>query len=237
MEEFGLPDSTYTHLGVGSRRQAKVNHAARKSRDDAMRSTDTMGYQLEPKLEAVLAALCAELGPMFKTQVVKLPYLVDVVANRVLGRPITRSTHQTWEHGVVTREAYRFFSHEDVGPLFTETKHEYSESGARFGLADGASVPDLSPEEQAVIEFVAKEFGDLPPSRLGDLTKLMNTELGADDWGSNTEARTDREAYLRLQDRWQELGERLPVLDLEDRELWGKRMDKSPMTHLRRSFA
>lgn len=194
-------------------------------------------YKLEPKLEAVLATLCAELGPMFKTQVVKLPYLVDVVANRVLGRSITRGTHQTWEHGVVTREAYRFFSHEDVGPLFTETKHEYSESGARFGLAEDALAPELSPEERTIVELVAQEFGDLTPSRLGDLTKLMNTELSADSWGSNTEARTDREAYLRLQDRWQELGERLLVLNLEDRELWGKRMDRSPLAHLRRSFA
>ena len=51
------------------------------------------------------------------------------------------------------------------------------------------------------------------------------------------EARFDEETDLRPQDRWQELGERLLVLDLEDRELWGERMDDSPLTHLRRSFA
>lgn len=202
-----------------------------------MPRTKTKGYRLEPKLEAVLAALCVDLGPMFKTQVVKLPYLVDVVANRVLGHPITPGTHQTWEHGVVTREAYRFFSHEDVGPLFTEEKHEYSESGSRFGVAPDAPAPKLSLKERAIVQFVAEEFGDLPPARLGDLTKLMNTELPPRAWGSNTEARTDEVAYLRLQERWQELGERLAALDLEDRELWGERMNESPLTHLRRSFA
>lgn len=197
----------------------------------------TQRFRLEPKLEAVLAALCAELGPMFKTQVVKLPYLVDVVAERVLGRRITSGTHQTWEHGVVTREAYRFFSHENVSPLFEEQKHEYSESGSLFSLSEDAAPSGLSPEELAIVEYVAEELGDLPPTRLGDLTKLLNTELEADAWGSNTEARTDEEAYLRLQERWQELGDRLPALDLEDRDLWGERMDKSPMSHLRRSFA
>jgi len=230
--------STYTGANPEAFRARQTErHEVPKAGNDAMPTTTTTSYHLEPKLEAVLAALCAELGPMFKTQVVKLPYLVDVVAKRVLGHPITSGTHQTWEHGVVTREAYRFFSHEDVGPLFTETKHEYSESGSRFGIAPDAPAPELSPDERAVVQFVAEEFGDLPPTRLGDLTKLMNTELPPDAWGSNTEARTDEEAYLRLQDRWQELGERLLVLDLEDRELWGERMDDSPLTHLRRTFA
>jgi len=230
--------STYTEASPDATRAHQTERReVPKTGNETMPTTTTTGYRLEPKLEAVLAALCAEMGPMFKTQVVKLPYLVDVVAHRVLGHPITSGTHQTWEHGVVTREAYRFFSHEEVGPLFTETKHEYSESGARFGIAEGAPAPALSPEERAVVRFVAEEFGDLAPTRLGDLTKLMNTELPPDAWGSNTEARTDDEAYLRLQTRWQELGERLPVLDLEDRELWGERMDESPLTHLRRSFA
>ena len=39
---------------------------------------------MNPKLSAVLARLCERLGPLFSTQAVKLPYLVDVGSGLVL---------------------------------------------------------------------------------------------------------------------------------------------------------
>ncbi|HYU33237.1 MAG TPA: hypothetical protein VEW48_13840 [Thermoanaerobaculia bacterium] len=67
---------------------------------------------MNPRLRAVLARLCDRLGPMYKTQAVKLPYLVDVIAKNTLGHVIAGGTYQAWEHGVVTREVYRFVEHE-----------------------------------------------------------------------------------------------------------------------------
>src|SRR5436305_431780 len=96
---------------------------------------------MNPKLTAVLARLCERLGPLFSTQAVKLPYLVDVIANQVLGQPIANGTYQTWEHGVVAKEVFRFIKHEvrektAADALFRVEPHPYSESGKRIALAE-----------------------------------------------------------------------------------------------------
>jgi hypothetical protein len=58
---------------------------------------------LPPKLAAVLARLATQNGGSLTiAQAAVLPYLVDVVAMRVLGRPITGATHvciadEEWE--------------------------------------------------------------------------------------------------------------------------------------------
>src|SRR4051812_44426009 len=70
---------------------------------------------LPPKLEAVLIRL-AKIGPINMTHAVKLPYLVDVVANHVLGKPITEGHHEAWKWGVVTSEAWRYLSDADKDP-------------------------------------------------------------------------------------------------------------------------
>ena len=61
---------------------------------------DTLNSNNE-KLILVLERICERLGSVNKTQAVKLPYLVDTVAARVLGRPITSAAYETWRHGVV----------------------------------------------------------------------------------------------------------------------------------------
>ena len=50
--------------------------------------TESAQISLPDKLKAVLARLCEQLGPITRTKAVKLPYLVDVVANQVLGHAI-----------------------------------------------------------------------------------------------------------------------------------------------------
>ncbi len=57
---------------------------------DFRRLFPSRGPTLDPKLKAVLARLCEKRGSLFKTQAVKLPYLVDVVATHVLGESITQ---------------------------------------------------------------------------------------------------------------------------------------------------
>ena len=190
---------------------------------------------MDRKLEAVLAQLCARLGPLFKTLAVKLPYLVDVIACQTLGRRVTSATHQTWEHGVVTREVYGFITHGTVDPLFCLETHDYSESGSRISLCGDLPIC-LDDEERRVVDLVADEFGGMTPERLGELTKRLNTEVPTEEWGSNKEARVDEEAYLRLDRRWQELGEQLTRLDLGDRRLWSGPINEDPLAHLKASF-
>jgi hypothetical protein len=50
---------------------------------------------LPPKLAAVMTRLARRAGPagLPPSHLATLPYLVDVVAMRVLGRPITEGTH------------------------------------------------------------------------------------------------------------------------------------------------
>ena len=192
--------------------------------------------RLSPKLAAVLARLCERLGPLYTTQAVKLPYLVDVVANHVLGRPIAGGTYETWEHGVVTREIFRFVKYESSAPVFRLEKHAFSESGKRIALAGGPLHTRLTPKELEVVDFVAQEYGRMPVEQLGHLTKRLNTEVGPDGWGTNRRAAMDEDAYLRLSPDWQELCERIAGENLDDRSRWSEPIQENPKAHFRRAL-
>jgi uncharacterized phage-associated protein len=189
-------------------------------------------------MRAVLARLCERAGPLFTTQAVKLPYLVDVVAKKVLGRAIAEGTYQAWEHGVVAREVFRFLKHETAtDPLFRVQPHGYSESGMRVSLAGPAPAEgELSPEETAVVDFIADEYGPIPPEQLGHITKRLNTEIAPGKWGSNTRAAVDEEAFLRLSPEWQSLCERIGNEDLLNRALWSEPINSDPMAHFLRAL-
>jgi uncharacterized phage-associated protein len=193
---------------------------------------------MNPKLVAVLAHLCKRLGPLFSTQAVKLPYLVDVVASQVLGQPIANGTYQTWEHGVVTKEVFRFIKHGAQGDeIFRVESHQYSESGKLISLA---AEPDsgfgLGPEELAIIDFVADEYGHIAPEQLGYLTKRLNTEIPPEGWGTNAAAAVNEDAFLRLGPEWQELCQRISEVDLGDRTKWSEPINADPMAHFMRAL-
>ncbi len=174
---------------------------------------------LPPKLEAVLARLCEQLGPLTKTKAVKLPYLVDVVAQHALGRRITEGTHQTWDYGVVTREVYRFITHGKGSSLFKIKPHNYSEGGLQIDL-DRDNAAELADFEREVVDHVADCYGDMDAQSLGLLTKSLNVELDVSAWGSNHEATVDEDAYVRLSDSWQSLYKKLPALDFSGMDRW-----------------
>lgn len=192
---------------------------------------------MNPRMTAVLARLCERLGPLFKTQAVKLPYLVDVVAKSVLGHTIANGTYQTWEHGVVAREVYRFIEHEAEGnDLFKVRRHAHSEGGKKIALAGASWLDPLSPEEIAVVDSVADLYGKMPPEALGYLTKQMNTEIAPEEWGSNHAASVGEDAFLRLSPDWQRLCARINTEDLNDRTRWGEPINDDPMGHLLRAL-
>ena len=189
-----------------------------------------------PRLRAVLARLCYR-GSLLKTQAVKLPYLVDVVAKSVLEHTIANGTYQTWEHGVVAREVYRFIEHEaDGNDLFKVRRHAHSEGGKKIALAGSPWFDPLSPEEIAVVDAVADLYGKMPPEALGYLTKQMNTEIAPEEWGSNHAAPVDEDAFLRLCPDWQRLCARINTEDLNDRTRWGEPINDDPMGHLLRAL-
>ena len=180
--------------------------------------------RLPPKLEAVLARLCERLGPLTKTKAVKLPYLVDVVTRHALGRRITEGTHQTWDYGVVTREAYRFFTHGSGKPWFKIEPHHFSEGGVLISLDHGPP-PPLDDDEREIVDHVSERYGQMDAGQLGALTKALNTDLDGSVWGSNHDAEVGEDAYARLADGWLTLYEALPRLDLTDERLWGEPID------------
>ncbi|HYX25640.1 MAG TPA: Panacea domain-containing protein [Thermoanaerobaculia bacterium] len=193
---------------------------------------------MSPRLSAVLARFCQRLGPLFSTQAVKLPYLVDVVANHLLGHPIANGTYQTWEHGVVAKEVFRFIKHEASGdPVFRIEPHAYSESGKLISLAgDPEIIAILSPDELAVVDFIADEYGHVAPEQLGYLTKRLNTEIPPETWGTNASAAVNEEAFLRLSPEWQNLGERISEQDLTDRTKWSEPINSDPMAYFMRAL-
>jgi len=172
---------------------------------------------------------------MITTRAVKLPYLVDVLANHHLGAPITGGTHQTWDHGVVTSEVWSYIQRgaDPHGP-FDVDEHGYSEGGKQISLA-GEPDDALSPEETAIVDLVADEYGRLDATSLGRLTKSMNTQLDARAWGKNHTAAIDEDAYARLSESYQAFCSRLPFLDLTNEEDWGEPIE-DPVEYLRREL-
>jgi uncharacterized phage-associated protein len=192
--------------------------------------------QLDPKTEAVLARLCERLGFLNKTQAVKLPYLVDVMAQHLLGRRLAATRFEAWDQGVVAPEIYRFLTyHSEPDPVFRVEPAQYSESAVRVTLHGPAREP-LAPEEREIVDLVANEYGRLPVEQLGRITKRLNTELGPEDWGTNAAVKLDEDSFLRLSPHWQDLYERIAASDLDDRRLWSEPIG-DPGEYLRRALA
>ncbi|HZF10241.1 MAG TPA: type II toxin-antitoxin system antitoxin SocA domain-containing protein [Thermoanaerobaculia bacterium] len=194
-----------------------------------------MGNQptLDPKLTAVLARLCKRRGTLTKTQAAKLPYLVDVVAQHVLGRRITAASHQNWRWGVVAAEVWHSVKPgTGIQPFFSIVEMPYSEGSVQISLLkEPAKV--LEPEEAEIVDFVADEFGALDYGKLGKLTKAMNLEVT--DWGSNTPAKIDEDAYIRLMGRWDTIFSRLELCNTEDESNW-QELTGASVEELRKSL-
>jgi hypothetical protein len=186
---------------------------------------------LNPKLEAVLARLCERLGSLCKTQAVKLPYLVDVVASQAIGKTITGARHETWKNGVVTKEAYVFMTYQEKDPVFAFSEDSYG-YGKRLRLV-GKPRTSLSTKERVVVDFIADQFGHLGYKQLGQLTKNLNTQLTVEDWGTNAPANVGEDSYARLSPGWQAFCRRLASIDLDDRSQWVP-MDDDPAADFKR---
>jgi uncharacterized phage-associated protein len=186
-----------------------------------------------PKLEAVLARLCERLGSLYKTQAVKLPYLVDVIAAHDLGHRITDATFEAWAQGVVAREAWVGVTYPPAGCLFRVERPEFDE-GWTIKLA-GKPSAGLSPEELRVVDFVADRYGAMTVQDLGALTKALNPAIPRERWGSNTQPAINEDAFARLSESWQTLWRELPFLDLSDPSQWSEPIE-DPDEHFRALF-
>lgn len=173
-----------------------------------MTRTPSTKAALAPQMETVLARLCELLGRLSKTQAVKLPYLVDVIAKHELGRPIARGRYQCWRHGVVAEDVFRNI---DSSSAFRTREERFSEYGMWIEAAKPAS--RMKPEEESIIEYVANRFGKLDQNALGVLTKRMNTHIPIDKWGSNAKAEINETAYERMSQQWQQVCEELTKVD------------------------
>lgn len=155
---------------------------------------DSMTPTGDPKLTAVLARLCDGAGSLWTTQAVKLPYLIDLVANHVLGKPITQSHHKAWKMGVVTARAWGLVKRANGGKHFRVEGDPYAD-GCRLYLAKPPAA-ELSERELAIVDFVLEEFGDMPADELGALTKELNPEIQV--WGGKKVVQLSEAAYQRL---------------------------------------
>ena len=184
---------------------------------------------LDPKLEAVLARLIRSLGPLYKMQAVKLPYVADVVALHFLGHRLTSGTFETWQWGVVTQEVFEALRTQ--GSIL-HVEPRVDADGFMVELS-GEPSGSLTDAECAIVEAVAQAFGTLSPGLLERLTKNMNSEVRPEDWGRNLPARVDEEAFSRLSDQWQKISARLERVDLDDRKHWSPPVQDDPVKHFR----
>lgn len=171
---------------------------------------------LPPRLEAVMVRLCRGVR-LNKTQAVKLPYLVDVVAMHHLGKPITEGRHEAWDYGVVTREAWRHLDQCEAGESVFRLKAVQHSEEKRVEVlpATGRLDDRLTDGERAIVDFVRDTYGSMPAAELGRMTKIMNPEV--DCWGGNLRADTGSNAYDRMTPEYQEMARR--VASITDEEL------------------
>ena len=171
---------------------------------------------LPPRLEAVMVRLCRGVK-INKTQAVKLPYLVDVLATHHLGRPITEGQHEAWDYGVVTKQAWRHLDRCESGDSVFRLKAVQHSEEKRVELLPAAKGLDnrLTPPERAIVDFVRETYGSVPASELGKMTKVMNPEI--DCWGGSLRADTGLDAYDRMAPEYQEMAKR--VASITDEEL------------------
>lgn len=157
---------------------------------------------LPPKLKAVLIRL-GKSASLNKTQAVKLPYLVDVVAKNVLGRRITEGTHEAWQYGVVTSEVWHYLEQAEGSPILHMEPVPFSEE--KRLIIDTDQEPELTPDEQRIVDYVAEEYAMSRAVDLGRITKLMNPEIPT--WGSNREPNLGEDAYDRMSQDYLDMAE------------------------------
>jgi uncharacterized phage-associated protein len=187
---------------------------------------------MEPsKLEAVLVRLC-QGRTISITQAVKLPYLVDVVAQHAIGRVIVGGTYEAWDYGVVTKEAWTMLRHDPPSSLAVEV-HPYHES--EFSVRSTGTATTLTKEELEIVDFVAEKYLALSSASLGRLTKEMNPQIMMECWGTNQKASTDEDAYFRLSDEWKQTKQSLTVHDFDDESKWGEPIT-DPVEYVRRTL-
>jgi len=179
--------------------------------------------QLPPKLEAVLVRLCKQApAPLNITKAVKLPYLVDVLACRVLGREITEGHHETWEHGVVTSEAWHYLHSCPVASAFSVHTIPFSEE-IRIEVLGTSSADDLlSEEERRIVDFAAEEYSLLQAWELGLMTKRMNPGVSA--WGRNHGASVGADAFERMSPDYLEMADMVDGVSLAQLRREGERI-------------
>lgn len=178
----------------------------------ALRESARTEQRLPPKLEAVLWRLCSQAPrPLTITQAVKMPYLVDVLAQHVLGRVLTEGHHEAWEHGVVTSEAWHYLTL-PLASGFKVTPVRYSEE-IKVEVTEEAPEAALSPEEERIVDFVAQEYAYVSATELGEMTKRMNPALRT--WGGNRAAEVGGDAYERMTPEYLEMSESVARVTLD----------------------
>lgn len=188
-----------------------------------MRASSVRESGIGPKLEAVLARLCEKLGSLYKTQAVKLPYLVDVIAVKELGRRITDARFEAWKQGVVARDAWIGVTYPEEGCIFEIERPDYDE-GWTIRLVDRPE-SQLGEEEAKVVDFVAVRYGSMNAQDLGTLTKALNPQIPRAQWGSNAQPAIDEDSYARLSEGWQSFWRILSSQDLTDKAKWSEPID------------
>ena len=169
---------------------------------------------LPPKLRAVLIRIC-RASSLNVTQAVKLPYLIDVVAKHVLGRPITEGTHEAWENGVVTSLAWHYLTKRTDSRILHLEPVKYSEERkVVIDVEEDSSA--LGAKELRIVDAVLAEYGGTPASELGRMTKVMNPGIAR--WGSNHRASLSEDAFDRMSPEYQEMVGAVSQLSLRDLE-------------------
>lgn len=115
------------------------------------------------KADLAAIRILSRLGPLYRTSLVKLLYLVDLHARWWNSRPVTNLDYWFWDHGPFDRD---FFKHEEhlEGIVDIHVVDLPEARGFKYHLKSPTAPEALMAVDDAderIIEFVCDRFGDL----------------------------------------------------------------------------
>lgn len=116
----------------------------------------------------VLRYFLQERGALNRTRLLKLAYLADLSARRLLGRPISAFSYYFHHHGAFDPALYDALGELERAGLAEERLEYYSDRKYEQRVSwTGSSGPaSFSPAEREILEYVTRTYAQMPLDQL-----------------------------------------------------------------------
>ncbi len=124
----------------------------------------------------VLKAICERRPDLGITKLLKLAYLADLEARKLLGHPISEFQYIRYHHGPFDTDVYNAVGELEAHGHVSRYEANYRPGYHKHGVRNKPTTfgHGLSPAEVEIIDYVVKSYGPMPLNTL--LDKVYATE-------------------------------------------------------------